>query len=334
LIRVYLETENERGLFIVDTAAGHMLDKQSFSNLFPSLCAGKNVPAIGRIALSSHSVPAMKIGEREIVLDPVELIDLSPRSRILGDEVCGILGIPMVLDFGLGYDALGGYFHIGRASPRVYEYTFPLEVVDSVLHTEDVTTGVRRVSFLIDTGMNTPLSVDSAIFDELESRGLLSRLNDSRVRTLSEVKGVRFGIISSVEIWGTPFRNVPAIESTKNAIGINLLKKFDFFINAKDGSIEISRNSQTKTQFLWDRSGLGISCSGEKILVDAVKPNSPAERVAIEVGTTVCEVNGQVVEANWQELCRLRDLFSTPGPITISLLVEQNGLRQSIELAW
>jgi predicted aspartyl protease len=334
LIRVHAEIENVRRLFIIDTGASHLLDDElksdcmAFSHYTPSNTRN------GTISLPVYTAPHIQIGKREIVLGEAKLIDLAPVSRVLGSDISGILGVQFAMDFGLGYDQTGDYFYMGRASVRAFDDIYPLTVGGSGLCTSDVELETGRMSFQIDTGVNTPMTIKPTIFDELKSLGLLTQLDDVRVLTLNDAVMTRFGIINSIGLWGTRFQSVPCFESSNNAIGLGLLKRFNFFINGSSETIEVSTHGETSFPFKWDRSGLSIIRSGVKISIDAVKPNSPADMAGLAAGHSLIAVNHQEVVATWQELHRLRDLFTSPGPIRVGLILESEGVQKQAELSW
>jgi predicted aspartyl protease len=334
LIRVFADIENVPRLFIFDTGANHLLDMSLLSDQMRFLRDKQMGTPSGEVRLSIYAGPTVQVGKQDFVLNEIGLIDLTAISRAVGDEVAGVLGISLVMDHGLGYDGKGGYFYMGRTSVRIFDDTYQLELGDSGLCTYDVELQPGRLKCVIDTGMNTPMSVKPVIFDELKSRGLITQWKDVRSQTLAGEKVSRFGIINSVTIWGTRLENVPCLESSNNAIGLDLLKRFNFFINGTEETIELSTHSETHAPFKWDRSGLSIFLSDEEILIDMVKPNSPAEEAKLVTGTRIVAVNDEHVGRTWQELYRLRDLFATQGPMRVSLIVDYEGVQERVELSW
>lgn len=335
-IRLHIDFGDHKRLFILDTGTSrHRIDKKLVGNLSPLLGYKTIDTPFGEKSLPVHVAPSGRIGETNVILGEVGLEDLNTLSRVMGDELAGIVGLPFVVDYGFGYDKQCDYFYIGRCSVRAFDAIYSLEYSGSAeLYTYDIKLAIGSLRCLIDSGMNTAMSVQSSVFDELSARGLLRQMADVGCETLNGRVLTRFGIIGLVEAWGTRLTDVPVIEGVDNMIGLDLLKRFSFSINVADDTIEIGRHKDTTFPFKWDQSGIEIICADKKITIDAVKPLSPGERSGLTVGASIIEVNEKCLEANWRELFRLRDLFSTPSPMTVRLLVEQNGLRQSIELAW
>jgi hypothetical protein len=333
-IRVYIDIEKSKRLFLLDTGSGgYTFDLALKSVGLPILRNDQVITPNGTITVPVHVGTAIGIGNTQLALGEVGFMDLTALSRAFGDKVEGILGVPLAIEYGIGYDNAGSFFYLGRASVRAFDQTFPLDTTAGAVYSK-IELETESLNCLIDTGMNTPISISARHFDALRSRNKLTQLHDIRVQTLNGERFARFGIIDIVEVWGIQFADVPVIESTDCKIGLELLKRFDFFINGPSETIELSTHDQTNAHFRWDQSGIGIICVDGRVTIDSVRPHSPAECSGLTVGASIVEVNEEGIEANWQELFRLRDLFSAPSPMTIRLLVEQNGLRQSIELAW
>ena len=187
---------------------------------------------------------------------------------------------------------------------------------------------------LIDTGMNMPLSITSSYFDELESRGQLRELYTYQAQTINGSISERKGLLYSLEVWGQSFKDVPVGASNKNIIGLDLLKRFSFFLNGPDRIIEVGDGCNTTEPFLYDRSGLRIEFRNQKISIAHIRPDSPAEKANLSVGTSILALNDQALDSDWKELFRLREIFSMPGPVNLKLRIQDNAVQREAQLQW
>lgn len=336
MIRVAAEIQGSREVFFVDSGAtGHIVDRRLREYLSPPIGYVLAKTANGDIAVTIHVAPSIKIHSRTIDLDEVAMIDFSQLDCVFGHQVSGLLGAPMAIDHGLGFDREGDFFYSGRATARSFDSTFPLEITETnKLYTSDIRQGHDVLRCMIDTGMNTPLSIPPSYFDELKSRGLLRELHESRTQTGNGILVSRLGLLAALEVWGHRFEDVPVSESESTSIGLGLLERFSFFLNGPARLIEASKHKHTNDPFLYDRSGLEIESIDEKFTISYIRPNSPAEKAKLMTGTVIVAVNDKTVDPNWKELFRLRELFSTPGPVALKLQLESDSIRRDVVLEW
>lgn len=337
MVRVCTEIGGSKRVFCVDSGAtGHIVDRRLGEYLTHSIGSVTAETSNGEIEVTIHMAPSIEVNSRTIELGEVAMIDLSKLDSVFGFRLDGFLGAPLVIDYGLGFDFYRNYFYIGRASERKFESTHPLEITDShQLYTSDIRIGHDKIRCLIDTGMNSPISITKEYYDELKHRGTLRELYPSQKLTGNGILSSRMGLLESVEVWGHRFIDVPIEEDTRqNKIGLELLTRFSFSINGTTKIIETNRHRQTDAPFLYDRSGLQIQFFDKKFVISRIRPDSPAMQANLNEGSCIIAVNDKVIDPNWKELFRLRELFCMNGPATLKLQVHESSVSRDVFLQW
>lgn len=335
-IRVQGVIQEVNRTFVVDTGASiNLIDRSLKEQLSPPIGSVMAGTAGQDIEITIHEAPSFMLANGKVDLGVVALVDLDGISRVLGFKVAGILGVPLVREFGIGYERALAAFHVGRRAHRRFNFTFPLEVNDkNQLYTKDIYVDGNPIRCLIDSGMNGPLSITPDNFESLVARNLISELYHSQVRTLSGTQSRRFGILSSMEAWGVEFLDIPVISSSDNKIGLELLKRFDFYLNCASGVIEVNYPDGAEEPFLYDISGVSTESIDGELVIASVRPDSPAQRVNLMAGMRIVAVNDRDIDTDWRELYLLRKHCSTPGPKSLKLQIEENTVRREVHLEW
>lgn len=321
-IRVQAVVEQVEGVFLVDTGAAISLvdaNRKRYKNQDSSITL---VTPNGNRSVRMLGNKVAQIGIDRLSLLQFASCNLEGLSQVHGCEIKGILGFQLVSEFGLGYDSKEKYFHLGMSSNRVFQRKYPLLVVGSKAATDSVRLYDDRViECMIDTGYSGVLAVTTQRFDELIQNGFLHDVRMQNGQTINGTKTSRLARAKFVEAFGHRFENVPIGESTSNLVGLELLRRFSFFIDVANSEILISDGIQIDNDFLFDMSGISMVAAGEKIMVYAVRENSPAANAGVSRGDEIVEVNYRPVIADWETLHQTRIFFSrsTSFPLAVKL---------------
>jgi len=298
------------GPFMLDSGASlHVLDQRFKSKLGKPITTNRVNTAGSPVSVALFEPPKLLVGRLAVKRDrPVANIDLTRLSEVLGRDVHGVLGAPFLLnrivtvDFDRG---IVGVLELGESSQESWGVALPLRV-DSNGHAylQDVAIGSDKMSFLLDTGMNSSMTLARSEFERLQSRGLITSLRTSQITTASGDVERRTGRLESLSLG--PFRHTSIIvgESTSNKIGLGYLSRFRATIDVPRHRLYLARgDSYAKTDDA-DKSGLHLSWINKRVVVDLVDNHSPAQRAGIIKGDVVLDVNGTL--ATGASLGRLR----------------------------
>ncbi len=322
LIRATVRVAGEDHIFIVDTGATQcVFDERlraSCSNLLGEFMVGSGYASMKRPFFQTANA---EICDRRVQLGPVCILDLSELSSVAGGDISGILGLLIFRDFVVGYQAAEEVYYAGLSYVRRFDSTFPVVVESACLWTSDIEIGIHVDRFTIDTGMRAPLSLSKEHFDEAQARGLVYGIVNSSSYAITGPHASRTGFLKALTIWKHPFKDVPIVEASHESVGLGLLQKFDFRINAQKRTIEISTNRKTDQPFDFNRSGIGLKSAGGMLLVANVDDGSPGQQAGVCEQDAIVAINDQAVEAGWVGLSEARAALSDPVATEVDLTI-------------
>lgn len=337
-IRATVQVRNERFMFMVDTGASMSVIDDDHSGVLKKYGSKINVKsAISRQTVPTGTLDDVTVGGIKVAESPVAVVDLDQLSSVLGHKVDGLLGLPFVLKYGLGFDSRKQVFYSGPRGTTQFQKTVPLRLQDDSLVIDSVElAGTSPVSFEIDTGMNSALSVRKALFDSLLEKDLILAVRSVPFVAVGGVASRRHGVLRDAKFLGYAMKDVPISErkDSMNLVGLELLQRFDWFIDGNGPTISVTPNAEFDLPFKRDQSGPSLLLKDKKIHVDLVRVDSPSDRAGIKAGDILLKVDGQEVEQAWDVLYRLRDLFSTQSTSGIVLEFVRSGSPIHATLSW
>ncbi|MFN3940840.1 MAG: aspartyl protease family protein, partial [Chitinophagales bacterium] len=263
-------------------------------------------------------------------------------SSFLGVNIHGILGFEFFKSFIVEIDfekkrislTKPEYFHIKNgftAMPVEFQYNKPY--IQSTLYLADT---ALDLDFLLDTGAGFPIMVEAA--------------SQSAIALPSNVKMVQLGIGLNGPVYGNIGR-IPAFsighhkmenvvagfpempdsyskhinEVRYGSIGNYVLNRFQIVLDYNGSHLYLKPNINMQKHFPFDRVGAEVIASGDKysrIVVQWVKPDSPADCAGILAGDEIMEINRRKAAA--YKLEAIDALFSNPAIKSIALKIRRN----------
>ncbi len=337
-IRASVQVRNERFMFMVDTGASmNVIDDDHFRVLKKYGSKIKLESPNSRKTVPTGTLDDVTAGGIKVAESPVAVVDLDQLSSVLGHKVDGVLGLPFVLKYGLGFDSRKQVFYSGPRGSTQFQKAVPLRLQDDSLVIDSVElAGTNPVSFEIDTGMNSALSIRKELFDSLLEKDLILAVRSVPFVAMGGVVSGRHGVLRDAKFLGYTMKDIPISESkdSRNAVGLGLLHRFDWFIDGNGPTISVTPNADFDLPFKRDQSGLSLLLKDKKIHVGLVRVDSPGDRAGIKAGDILSKVDGQEVEQAWDVLYRLRDLFSTQSTSGIVLEFVRSGSPIHATLSW
>lgn len=220
-------------------------------------------------------------------------VDLTAAKYAVGQEINAIIGM----------DLLGSrVLLLGGAEPKFVDslpdaisgYSqFPLSIRSArpALPLELPVVGTR--DFIVDTGSNGCLSIDTKLADILVRSGHAFEREQTVKVDADGLCADRKLIIKEIVLLGVRFENILASVAEMNLIGMPLLMQFDMAFDFPQQRCFVGDTSKVDTTpYLPDASGLGLTfLSASSLEVRHVEPDSPAKAAGLRVGDQALEVN-------------------------------------------
>jgi hypothetical protein len=163
------------------------------------------------------------------------------------------------------------------------------------------------IRVLLDTGYSGSLILTSKYIRE---SGLTDRYGKGPMQTLAgatgsvvasmmQVAALDFASHRFQDHWielSDPALTVPAAPGYDGVIGMELLRRFDLWLDGRTGAVGLRPNSLIEDVERYDRSGLDLvlAPSGEPgLIVTHVSPESPAEKAGLKVFDRVPDFKGE-----------------------------------------
>jgi hypothetical protein len=152
--------------------------------------------------------------------------------------------------------------------------------------------------FYFDTGAGLSLLLTDEFITT--NKFLLKRRKQviTQVQGLGGKKEMGLTVIKRMKIGPYVFRNVPTSIYTESGttvfndpaiglVGNEILRRFNMVINYAAGEINLKPNNNFGDNFDYAYTGLSLYSSGQKIFIDDIIPNSPAEKAGLKNGDLV-----------------------------------------------
>jgi len=266
---------------------------------------------------------------RPIKYSPVATTDLAPMSKIFAADIKAVLGAPFLANRILG--SKDGHFYVADDDFAHKNHDAQAVQVDlyGMCHTKDVKLIDNNPrSFLIDTGFNSAVCIDTLEFTKLYEQGHISGVRiGNRIGVIGPTQ-FRCGVLRHLVAWDVEFFDVPVYEGGHFSVGLALLSKFNFSLNVQKKSLTISRRRDVGADFLIDQSGLGLKSDSDRIMVGFVHAGSKASELGFLVGDQIETVGGEVVRR--KDINDLRSMLSDYQKWPVKMRVKRKG--KSIEI--
>ncbi len=220
-------------------------------------------------------------------------VDLTAAKYALGQEINAIIGMDLL---GSRVLLLGGTApkFVDSLPDSISGYSqFPLLIRSArpALPLELPLVGTRH--FIVDTGSNGCLSIDTKLADILIHSGHAFEREQTVKVDADGFCADRKLIIKEIVLLGVRFENILASVSEMNLIGMPLLMQFDMAFDFPQQRCFVGDTSKVDTTpYMPDASGLGLTfLSASSLEVRHVEPDSPAEAAGLRVGDQALAIN-------------------------------------------
>lgn len=287
----------------------------------------------GKIQVSIVESRHATINSEPYLLDMPGSLNLEPLSKVIGCKLIAIVGLPLIAKHGLTFNSSSQSAQIGSPDVLAEARRYRLRYRDSEICIKSVSIGDgANEQFQVDTGQSIAVCFSKDRFDELISQGIAKESGSCFGETANGTVSMRLAFLSKLMIFDRVFQNVLVGESSSNRIGMDLLGRFDFYIEPKCKFIQVADGVEMDRPFLVDQSGLSLICDDGDLVVKHVRESSPAERAGISKYDVIESINHNPFVATWQSLGKVREQLSDPNSYPITIEVRTGTDKRKVQL--
>ena len=263
---------------------------------------------------------------------PVNACDLSYLRKDGGIRADAILGMdychPLIFCFEAG---LPRFVERSKFLPAPAAMAHVLKLKAATHTTANIDLGVLgEREFMIDTGHNGYITILPDWIKRMLTAGDAVLQQEIIADDGSGARSISLYVIREIQVFGITMRNVPAVESELNLIGLALMRHLDISIDFENSVAYVVPSSRSVDSFEIDASGLRtVFQPNIGQTVRHIVPHSPAEKSKILVGDQLLEIDGRIVSglSYWE----IRKLLSQAGK-TIPIKVKNGDQVRDIQL--
>ncbi len=324
--------------FILDTGSGGIsLDSATAKRLqVPLTRSGRTIRGIAGVRTVDFAydhklhLPGLNVEHLDFHVNDYEIL-----SSAYGVKIDGIIGYSLFRRYivAIDYDQrIISFYTQGR-------FTYPyggrfLNPSITTLALQQVQVQEEKVvdaDFLFDTGAGLCMLFSE---DFIEDSAFINP-NKKRFHSYGEglggKKAMQMTVIKQVKVGPYKFRKVPVFvfaddynitsyPISKGLIGNDILRRFNVVINYADKVIHIKPNTHFHDEFDYAYTGLEIFLVKDKVVVDDVIPNSPADEAGFKVGDVVIAMNTRFTN----DIQAYKQLMQDTGA-RLKVVVQRNG---------
>lgn len=324
------------GATCVDTGLVRALGLTSGGEIETRGVAGAGTASF--VTLRSLSVPGATLSGQSVAA-----VDLASVREFVGGSMAGILGWDFLSRFVVRLDYRKGRMTL--YDPQAFTYEGDGEVLPArvQLNVPQVQAHVNGHQgwFVLDTGNGGSLMLHAPF---VRSTGILSGregLPESVVRGIAGAQGVRYGRIDTLTVGSHAFHDVITAFSTAEEgflasrevagnIGSLVLECFTLYLDLQHERVFIEPNELTGAAPAENLTGLVLTSRMNRVMVDQVLPESPAESAGISPGEFVLEVDDRITDG--MSPVEVGQLLRRPEGSTLRLRLERLGVAYETDL--
>ncbi len=310
IFKASIDSNNNVLNFILDTGSGGLsIDSTTAENLHlkltPTNATVKGIAGSNKVSYAFNR----KLITGDLVTDSLNFYinDYSILTSVYGEKIDGIIGYGLLSKyiFHINFDSSlihiysKGKYYYDAASTVIYPninklITYPLTIKDKQKLVSNV---------YLDSGAGLDILLTESY---VKDNGLLltkRRPVITEVQGLGGKKTVRLTVVKRIQFGKYIFRNVPAnlynddekVIDYPNVVGLlgnNIMRRFNIVLNYPNNEISIIPNNSFYESFDYAYTGMFMYNINNKIFVDDIVKNSPAEKAGIKNGDEIlCVAN-------------------------------------------
>ncbi len=257
-------------------------------------------------------------------------MDLSRFTDVSGDSINVVLGIdylrPLIFRMRDGIPRFLERSHFGK-NPDMLGWPIATDATQASIEIQLPVFGKRP--FVIDTGYADSLKLSPHRLNTLLNAGDAVLVLEIPTLDASGVRNKSLYVIREITFLGVSMRNVLAVESDIDVVGLGLMRHVDFDVDFENATAYTLPRVTTVDSFPVDASGIRTVRVGSDLKVRRIVPKSPAEGAGIKANDCILEIDGrkEIALSSWG----ITELLSQAGK-TIPLKVKSGDQVRDIQL--
>ncbi|MEM6517221.1 MAG: aspartyl protease family protein [Bacteroidota bacterium] len=311
-------------------------------------------------------------------------IDFTPR---LGVPVHGIIGYNIFRDFIVEINYKSKFIKLNEPETYTYKPCKKCETFDLAFFNKkpyinakvQLKSEIKNVNLLIDTGSTDALWLfendslglapdESMQFDDFLGRGLSGNVYGKRSRIDAfELGNYRLEDVNTAFPDSSTTSYARKVENRSGSLSSEILKRFNLIVDYPNSKITIRKNSNFKSPFKYDRSGIVLEQKGLRVVrekfdrptfdtygrknatnstvltnasykyklepaysIAEIRKESPAEKAGLLVGDVILSINGK--STHRMTLQEAIGFFQDKPSKTVKLLIDRNNKTKRFQL--
>jgi hypothetical protein len=308
---------DEQRLFIFDTGASiTMLDESLRPRVGDMLGTMRIQGPFGQKTVPLFRVPPINLGTARVGGTRVTCGSMQSFQEAAGHPLLGILGIDAVERYVVEVDLVGQHLRLLSSIPaEVVHQSEAFEMrrdqMGCYLHAEFAKG--ESAELLLDTGLNSGISLEGPIFDRLRSEGVLQKCRELRLRTVSGDQTTYEAEMQRFKVGRFEHRGLQVMRTDKLSLaGCEYLRRYIVVFDFPDKRLYLRPSPEFDAPPApRDKSGLRIIRRGKETVVHECLPDSPASEAGFEKFDRLLQLDGESVET--LALDTLRDRLKRNG---------------------
>lgn len=310
---------------ISETAAHEVLaGRKASTTSVQTLTGGRSAKLFDDIPMEVVGLPSCR---GEVITCPD--LDLHEISQLYGREISFVVGRPILERLVLTFDGSQVILDDSVAKVGTPTGTYEITSVASGIPAVYCNVGQsRRLRFCVDTGCDAALSLDRTLAESLCSSGdakiILKRgqLGPGSPEVL---------IVREIVVFGTVFKNLPALTGGINVVGFGLLRHMRFTLDFPNKRVLVPDPPQPgRDWFRIDASGLRIVRKEDRLTrIRRIVENSTGDVAGVKLDDVIVAVNG--TPALQLSRYEVEEVLSKAGT-TVHLDIERDGKPLKIDI--
>ncbi len=316
-----VETLGRRTQFVLDTGCSENFYDAKFSKGLRKIQSVKVRTPGGMTSLDLFEGPSATFGTLKLEHGRgICAGDLSRMREVDGVEFDGLIGIPSLRRYVVEIDFDEGRTRFLSAISRDCGHVFEMSLEKGVPTITAALLANDSEMFRIDTGNSGELDINGGSFDLLRLEKKLKERTSGKMATIGGDVVDRRGRLSEFRLGEFTHRDLQVSRSaTGNWIGTKYLSRFRVTFDFPNGKLYLKPGKAYNRASVADAFGAGVVLRNGQYVVDAIYATSAAEKVGIQVGDQLLEVNDRPTSEF--RLFDLRKFLSRAGE-TVKLKVQ------------
>ncbi|MCK8481291.1 aspartyl protease family protein [Psychroserpens algicola] len=297
----------------------------------------------------------------------------------LGINVHGIIGYDLFKNFVIEINYINKFIRLYKPEKYVYKKCKKCEVFNLTLYNNKpyIETAVKvdslllPIKLLIDTGSSDALwlfedeslglePLNNMYFDDFIGKGLSGNVYGKRSKVkLFKLKSFELEDVNVAFPDSSSISTARRIKGRNGSVSGEILKRFNLIVDYKNAKITLKKNSNFRTPFYYNRSGIVLEQTGSRVVKEkedrgrvgygntndnetkielstyykyTLKPaysivelrkGSPAEKAGLKIGDEIISINGK--KSHELKLQRIMEYFKNDIGKLIRMKIERDG---------